>query len=944
MSQRMLARKPANVSAETRGASSGLKVNRPGDTFEQEADRVAGTVASGGRIPAWSIGRVGISSSANTVQRDGPDGTSSQQQAPAPNNYGDAAKKAAEAFMKTDAGKKLEQAAKDDPLVKGASDFVGTLPGKIIVGAAATGTVAALAAEHKSLPLQLPAIPLSPISPKLKDMSIKVDYEGPVDKPTKAMLTFSYTPGADKKKKKDDTSARIQREKQELQASMDMFRPKDDVVDQVAVSEHGRFAPYAKQPAGAQGQAQPQTPLDKKLDLKPADAAPPITDDKGKKDEAPLQRKASGSEGVLQRKCSSCGGSAGADGECEECKAKQVQRDSTHAGPSSAPASVENVLHSSGVPLDRSDRSFFESRFGMDFSKVRIHTGAEAASSARDVAARAYTVGDRIVFDSGQYSPHTAEGRKLLAHELTHVVQQGGASSSSAGPLEIGKSNDAFEHEAHHMTGTAGHKHHSMSARQAPVQKRSSRAVQRYESGEHAKFGETGDELNALAPKAFKYKVKSGEVPKKIAQRFGITEDQLKEVNKDKWHKWQLTDDPSSKVEGFKAGDEITIPPVMNDAVKDALKVKELSLVVNGVNLDYGEGIAMGDFYESPEQMMAAPVAELQKLSELIKKEKAGVAGVTVKDEDWDKATGGRYLKNAQKNESHFGPSNATFAPVSGKSSADHKSEWEKNHEKALGRSQIGDKNDALTINAFADHFLTDAFAAGHLINKSDVMEKFEGNMPKTPSGKEFTAPSKAFFDAVAAGAFTGAVQTAFSKEKTVACFSIWGDNPEAPCTDVTTVHAKINDTKTFSKLLQGIHMKEPSLFENVVAKGVHDNLNAAGVPVENNKGDKWTLSGDKSLNAKTLEVGRKAVAQSQMNVLGVFKQTQTLNLPPLFKKVWDYVPHAAPGAGEKQVKDAVDSGTDPKSAGLSGAAVKLITDHFPLIITELEARKILMK
>ncbi|WP_058187123.1 eCIS core domain-containing protein [Terracidiphilus gabretensis] len=943
MSQRMLARKPANASAETRGASSGLKVNRPGDTFEQEADRVAGTVASGGRIPAWSIGRVGMSSSANTVQRDGPDGTNPQQQAPAPNNYGDAAKKAAEAFMKTDAGKKLEAAAKDDPLVKGASDFVGTLPGKIIVGAAATGTVAALAATHKSLPLQLPAIPLSSISPKLKDMSVKVDYEGPVDKPTKGMLTFIYTPGADKKKKKDDTSARIQREKQELQASMDMFRPKDDVVDQVAVSEHGRFAPYAKQSASAQGQAQPQTPLDKKLDLKPADAAAPITDDKGKKDEAPLQRKASGSEGVLQRKCSACGGAAGSGGECEECKAKQVQRNSTNAGPSSAPSSVENVLHSSGVPLDRSDRSFFESRFGMDFSKVRIHTGAEAASSARDVAARAYTVGDRIVFDSGQYSPHSAEGRKLLAHELTHVVQQGGASSSSAGPLEIGRGNDAFEHEAHHAAGTAGHKHHSMPARQAPVQKRSSRAVQRYESGEHAKFGETGDELNALAPKAFMYKVKSGEVPKKIAQKFGITEDQLKEVNKDKWHKWQLTDDPSSKVEGFRAGDEITIPPVMNAAVKDALKVKEVSLVVNGVTLDYGEGMTMGDFYESPEQMMAAPVAELQKLSELIKKEKAGVAGVTVKDEDWDKATGGRYLKIAEKNESHFAPSNPAFAPVSGKSTADHKSEWEKNHGKALGRSQIGDKNDALTINAFADHFLTDAFAAGHLINKRDVMEKFEGNMPKTPAG-DFAAPSKAFFDGVASAAFTGPVQTEFSKERTVACFSWFGDHPEASCNDTTTAHGRIDSVEHFSTLLQGIHKKEPSLFENVVAKGVHDNLNAAGVPVENNKGDKWTLSGDKSLNAKTLEIGRKAVAQSQMNVLEVFKQTQTLDLPPLFKKVWDYVPHAAPGAGEKQVKDAVDSGTDPKSAGLSSAAVALINVHFKKIITELETRGILMK
>lgn len=67
-----------------------------------------------------------------------------------------------------------------------------------------------------------------------------------------------------------------------------------------------------------------------------------------------------------------------------------------------------------------------ESRFGRDLGQVRVHTDASAAESARRIDAAAYTVGDHVVFDSGRFAPHTTQGRRLLAHELTHVVQQGG--------------------------------------------------------------------------------------------------------------------------------------------------------------------------------------------------------------------------------------------------------------------------------------------------------------------------------------------------------------------------------------------------------------------------------------------------------------------------------------------------------------------------------------
>lgn len=93
-------------------------------------------------------------------------------------------------------------------------------------------------------------------------------------------------------------------------------------------------------------------------------------------------------------------------------------------GNHSAPTSVQTALSSPGQPLGSDERQFFESRFGQDFSRVRIHTDPTAARSAQEVGAQAYTVGHRVAFNQGRYAPNTPSGRELLAHELTHVVQQ----------------------------------------------------------------------------------------------------------------------------------------------------------------------------------------------------------------------------------------------------------------------------------------------------------------------------------------------------------------------------------------------------------------------------------------------------------------------------------------------------------------------------------------
>ena len=121
----------------------------------------------------------------------------------------------------------------------------------------------------------------------------------------------------------------------------------------------------------------------------------------------------------ISRKCAVC--------EREEKDEKRVQKKA--AGPAEAsigeaPASVHAALRSPGQPLDAASRAYFEPRFGQEFGNVRVHTGMSAARSAREVSAHAYTVGQNIVFAAGRFAPATQTGRRLIAHELTHVVQQ----------------------------------------------------------------------------------------------------------------------------------------------------------------------------------------------------------------------------------------------------------------------------------------------------------------------------------------------------------------------------------------------------------------------------------------------------------------------------------------------------------------------------------------
>lgn len=139
---------------------------------------------------------------------------------------------------------------------------------------------------------------------------------------------------------------------------------------------------------------------------------------------------------------------------------------------------VKDVVGSGGgSPLDRDTRGFMESRLGADFGDVRVHTDSKAAESARSVQAYAYTVGSDVVFQSGKYEPDSESGKRMLAHELTHVVQQRSgpvAGTEAPGGIKVSHPSDSFEQAAESSADRA-----MSSAQPAPIAAGAPASVQR---------------------------------------------------------------------------------------------------------------------------------------------------------------------------------------------------------------------------------------------------------------------------------------------------------------------------------------------------------------------------------------------------------------------------------------------------------------------------------
>ena len=434
--------------------------------------------------------------------------------------------------------------------------------------------------------------------------------------------------------------------------------------------------------------------------------------------------------------------------------------------------------------------------------------------------------------------------------------------------------------------------------------------IQRYKSYEHVKAGAVE---SFMGEEVTPYVVKKDETPASIAKAHGTTAGVLLERNKAKVKVWAAAG--GREVEGFDAGETIAIPTDKLAMVPPAKGAKvsedQINVTIHGVTMLYGEAMSMADYYGSFDEFQKAPPAQIQALLDLVRKESATNP---IKEEEWEKASGGRYMLLNRKNIGHFAPPDSSL--VSGPATAtgvNHKTEWEKYHKRALELALKGDRQGALAVNAFGDHYLTDAFASGHLFNKEDLMAKV------TDTLKDKNV-AKAIALAVATAVWADAGSAAFiSKHETVETH--W------------MTHPSINSPDRFAAVLEGINddPDNKDVLPNAIAAVVHDQLNTDGVPVTNTHGDKWTVKGDGSLEDTALLVMREAVAQSQINVINSLS-AKTLDLPELFKAVWQFTPTPTK-EGKAQIHDVIASMTQPSNPTTINAVAGITKENLKLIM-----------
>lgn len=389
------------------------------------------------------------------------------------------------------------------------------------------------------------------------------------------------------------------------------------------------------------------------------------------------------------------------------------------------------------------------------------------------------------------------------------------------------------------------------------------------------------------------------------------------------------------------------------------------------VQLSYGQVIAMGDLYDTVDDLLEADPAELNRIKTLIARSTAYYEGkrsnakLDVSNEEWEAVTQGRYLKLAEGNYEHFAPPLVAMRSALKQTHGDNRSQWMTYHRRAIEDAQQRFLAQtakvsifferALVINAFGDHFLTDAFASGHLINKEAMIDRFRSAFY---SGSGLSSAGEKFFEKVADRAWTGDLAAKFSKLETVDYPSVhvpWyvavlpGGLPLAGRDVPVPFHPNIDSVSRFATVLKEAAKQQPQRVGNLIVKALHDYLNRHGIEVTNNAGDgTWVLPGDGTLMvgpggltaanlAKNLAIMRRAVQQSIDDINSPSIQVSNLNFQPLFDGVWRHVPQLT-SASQKQMTALIRDHTDPASATLVQAAAEIVTaqlDSFVKLLIE---------
>ncbi|RYC05226.1 hypothetical protein [Nocardioides zhouii] len=399
-------------------------------------------------------------------------------------------------------------------------------------------------------------------------------------------------------------------------------------------------------------------------------------------------------------------------------------------------------------------------------------------------------------------------------------------------------------------------------------------------------------------------------------------------------------DDPHS-VAMYDTGERVL---AAGNLYPDALRVG----AAPGVLLSYGQVVAMGgDLVSAPETMMSMPAADLLRLKSLVERSTKYYEGkksdkrLDVSNSEWDDATHGQYLVLADKNDDHFAPHTLPLPFAPNNPHTNHKAAWEFFHGSAIEEAQryyLANPSgtfpeQALIRNAFADHFLTDAFSAGHLFNKEVLKSMFRQNFYL---GAALNPGGERFFERMAKKAFVGEVAQKFSALETA-------DYPVCVWGLCLKWHPDINSADRFASLLKAAATQQPDKISNLVVKALHDDLNERGYMVSNAAGRSWHLKGDGHLTAETKAIMQVAVGESAATITDPAIRVSGIDVAALHAKVWRHTPQPTP-ASVKDIVRLAHEYTNTDSDRLVNAAAEILSGNVNSLIKELLDQKKLKK
>lgn len=357
---------------------------------------------------------------------------------------------------------------------------------------------------------------------------------------------------------------------------------------------------------------------------------------------------------------------------------------------------------------------------------------------------------------------------------------------------------------------------------------------------------------------------------------------------------------------------------------------------IHGEQVSLGEINALADYYASVDAMLTDSRRRFGIILEHLRKEMAEPCSVS--PETWDKITDGEYTRLAQENDSHFGDTNENLVGDSGSAKATNASTWEENYRAALKEAQraaefrtrpgvgpdtiAGLEQRARITNAFGEHFLTDAYSAGHLFNKADYMERVREALTEARARDK-----KHLFEAVATDVWT-------EHYDLLTQYEYWSPTAQLAWTHLT-------EPRHLRHLMMFVDIVKKDVVENAAVRAAHDVLNhhPGGIPVQTGNGLQFTLPGDGTLesNPDARCAAELALADGRTLLEDAMQRVQ--DVEPLIERMRQWFPVPTPDGGETLVREVLEDVANVHG-GMKQALTDVLKEEIEAVLAQLEDNK----